>query len=124
MKKTFISLIIVFTFLFSGCTDYKAQIEDLQTTVSNLKETIEDKDETIEWLQRLNREKSNEITELKAKLATPTVPSGRATSSNNNTTTTVYVTNTGSKYHRLGCSYLKSCIPISLRKAIQQGYSP
>lgn len=37
---------------------------------------------------------------------------------------TVYITNTGSKYHRSGCQYLrKSCIPISLDDAKSQGYT-
>ena len=37
---------------------------------------------------------------------------------------TVYITRTGSKYHRGGCRYLsKSCIPISL-DAARAGYSP
>ena len=38
--------------------------------------------------------------------------------------TTVYVTRTGSKYHRDGCSYLKSRISISLQDAVNQGYTP
>ncbi len=38
---------------------------------------------------------------------------------------TVYITRTGSKYHRAGCSYLRSsCIPISKSDAIAQGYTP
>ncbi len=38
---------------------------------------------------------------------------------------TVYITKTGSKYHRLGCKYLsKSCIPISLEDAKARGYGP
>ncbi|MGD8718364.1 MAG: hypothetical protein PVH29_06025 [Candidatus Zixiibacteriota bacterium] len=38
---------------------------------------------------------------------------------------TVYITRTGSKYHRSGCRYLrKSCIPIGKRNAQAQGYSP
>lgn len=37
---------------------------------------------------------------------------------------TVYITRTGSKYHRAGCRYLsKSCIPISLEEA-KKRYSP
>ena len=36
---------------------------------------------------------------------------------------TVYITRTGSKYHRAGCSYLKSCIPISKKDAIAAGYT-
>ena len=38
---------------------------------------------------------------------------------------TVYITKTGEKYHRAGCSYLsKSKIPISRADAIAQGYEP
>jgi hypothetical protein len=36
---------------------------------------------------------------------------------------TVYVTNTGSKYHRAGCSYLRSSNPLSLKEAIAKGYT-
>ena len=42
-----------------------------------------------------------------------------------NTSDTVYITHTGTKYHRLGCRYLsKSCIPISRSAAIAEGYTP
>lgn len=34
----------------------------------------------------------------------------------------VYVTRTGSKYHRYGCSYLKSCIETTLSSAKSSGY--
>lgn len=38
---------------------------------------------------------------------------------------TVYITETGKKYHRLDCQYLReSCIPISLTEAIERGYKP
>lgn len=38
---------------------------------------------------------------------------------------TVYITKTGSKYHRAGCRYTKkSCIPISKKDAKARGYSP
>ena len=37
----------------------------------------------------------------------------------------VYITRTGSKYHRAGCSYLRrSKIPISLKEACARGYTP
>ena len=37
----------------------------------------------------------------------------------------VYITRTGSKFHRAGCRYLRySAIPIKRSKAIAQGYSP
>lgn len=37
---------------------------------------------------------------------------------------TVYITNTGHKYHRSGCRFLKSKHAISKKAAIQQGYQP
>jgi len=38
---------------------------------------------------------------------------------------TVYITKTGSKYHRASCTYLrKSSIPISLKDAVARGYTP
>lgn len=37
---------------------------------------------------------------------------------------TVYITDTGEKYHRLGCQYLReSCIAIPRNEAISQGYT-
>ena len=48
-----------------------------------------------------------------------------STSSENKTEYIVYTTNTGSKYHRSGCQYLKkSKISITEEKAIRQGYTP
>lgn len=45
-------------------------------------------------------------------------------SSDDNGDVIVYITNTGSKYHRENCSYLKSKNAISLREAVEQGYTP
>ena len=40
------------------------------------------------------------------------------------TSKTVYITNTGSKYHKSSCGYLsKSKISISKDKAVNQGYT-
>ena len=47
-----------------------------------------------------------------------------AYSSSDDQSETVYVTDTGSKYHRAGCRYLKkSQIPMSLSEAKRQGYT-
>ncbi len=47
------------------------------------------------------------------------------TTTSNKKEITVYVTNTGSKYHRSGCRYLKkSKISINLSEAKNQGYGP
>lgn len=42
-----------------------------------------------------------------------------------NNDTTVYITETGSKFHKWGCQYLgESAIPISRKEAIEKGYTP
>lgn len=47
------------------------------------------------------------------------------TSSSSESSYTVYITATGSKYHRNGCRYLsRSQISISKSDAISQGYDP
>lgn len=54
-----------------------------------------------------------------AKVNKPSASSG----SSYTVTQTVYITNTGSKYHRYGCRYLhSSCIPIDLSSARSYGY--
>lgn len=40
-----------------------------------------------------------------------------------NRSATVYITNTGTKYHKSGCSYLKSSHAVTLEYAITNGYS-
>ena len=52
-------------------------------------------------------------------------PTVAPTRTNDESTITVYITKTGTKYHRSGCSYLsKSKIAISLSDAKAAGYSP
>lgn len=56
----------------------------------------------------------------KTRSATP-----KAKSKSSGSGGTVYITNTGSKFHRGSCRYLsRSKIPISRSKAISQGYDP
>lgn len=51
--------------------------------------------------------------------------SNSSSGTSQNQSVTVYITNTGSKYHRYGCSYLrKSCNAISLSNAKAAGYTP
>lgn len=49
---------------------------------------------------------------------------GESNNLSDDTTQIVYITNTGSKYHRAGCSYLKSKKAITKEQAVSQGYSP
>ena len=46
----------------------------------------------------------------------------KASSSSSSSATWVYVTDTGSKYHKSGCSYLKSSNKIELSEALSLGY--
>jgi micrococcal nuclease len=59
----------------------------------------------------------------KATQIAPTPQTAESESDSETKTQTVYITKTGTKYHRTGCQYLsKSAIPISLNDA-QAGYS-
>jgi len=69
----------------------------------------------------------NDIVNLKTEtetIQTPILPF-ELKKDNNKDNKIVYITRTGSKYHRIGCSYLRrSCIPISKKDAIAHGYTP
>lgn len=58
-----------------------------------------------------------------AKATTPRTAKA-ATRVDNNDSQTVYITGTGSKYHRAGCRHLKSSHLISKADAINAGYTP
>jgi endonuclease YncB( thermonuclease family) len=49
--------------------------------------------------------------------AAPAPATGKTTAATDQARDTVYVTNTGKKYHRAGCRYLKSSIPLPLSQA-------
>lgn len=51
------------------------------------------------------------------------VTSEEGTSASNDDTI-VYITRTGKRYHRDGCPYLRSRIPIKKSEAIKRGYTP
>ena len=85
-------------------------------------------------LEQENKNLNEQITQLNKKTSTNSNKTNTTTSIKNtqNSTTTqntsstiVYVTRTGEKYHRAGCSYLKnSKIEINLTDAKSQGYTP
>ena len=58
------------------------------------------------------------------KTSPPTTTNKPKTEKNDANSITVYVTDTGSKYHKKGCQYLRqSSNPMSLEKARKRGYS-
>ena len=55
----------------------------------------------------------------------PAEPTTKEQPPNQGKSDIVYITNTGEKYHRAGCRYLKkSSIPIERKEAIAKGYTP
>lgn len=61
---------------------------------------------------------------IKSASSDPGDISKKTPNSSASSVTWVYVTDTGSKYHKAGCSYLKSSNEISLSDAIAWGYEP
>lgn len=106
--------------------------EEKQVLENEKNQLAEEKQKLEEDNKHLNDEKTqlnNQIDQLKKTSSTQSTSqkkTSQASSSTQKTTsTTVYITNTGSKYHRSGCSYLrKSSNAISKDAAISQGYTP
>ena len=108
---------------------YQTQIADLKQQVKQFQSDLTQKDAAISEKQAIIDQLKKQS--VPAPAATPSTASvsgssssSRASSASAPKSQTVYVTNTGSKYHRAGCQYLrKSKIPISLSDAKAQGYS-
>ena len=84
-------------------------IRDLNQAISSLLQEKQRYEETIHLLQSQLQQQS--IYSIPPKQEPPS-------------STIVYVTNTGSKYHRRGCQYLRSsCNPITLEEA-KRFYTP
>lgn len=110
----------------------EAEIDTLNGTISELESSGDDKDSKIEELESTIETLEAQVETLEAKLnAKPTSQSSGSSGSSASTSSssdtqsqTVYVTRTGSKYHRAGCQYLRqSQIAISLSNAKAQGYT-
>lgn len=123
MKKYFIVTLSIITIILSY-TIYNlySQKEELYAETVRQQRFIENRDKDISKLNEENRRLEEEKKALEEQL----VPKATATktSSSTNTSYTVYVTNTGSKYHKSWCSYLKqSKHAIDKNKAISRGYT-
>lgn len=117
---------------------YKKSIENLKTKVNDLKQyetTYPELETKYNDLNAQYNDLNAQYSALQsehAQLQEQQTVAAAADSGNedhsattDNTSYQVYVTNTGSKYHRDGCSYLRqSKIPISKNDAVAQGYTP
>ena len=114
------------------------QIRQLNEKIANSEKQISDLTNSNTLLSDENqklKEEKNELNERISQLqneatlqtnSAPSVPSTSSVSSNNASQEyTVYITKTGKKYHKSGCSYLKqSKSAISINSAKAQGYTP
>ena len=130
MKKFVIVLLSLATIALSYTTyDLYTQKDELYAKTIRQQRFIDTRDEDIKKLKEENRELEeaktnleNEKKALEEQLATKTTT--KKASSSTNTSYTVYVTNTGSKYHRSWCSYLRqSKHAIDKNTAVSRGYT-
>lgn len=116
---------------------------NLQTQVDELQPTIDDLNAQVQSLTTEKTDLQNQVTQLTdnnknlqsqidSLKSSSGSSSGNSSSSSSSVTAasstpqsrTVYITNTGSKYHRSGCRYLsKSKNAISLSEAQRLGYT-
>lgn len=126
-----------------------AEIDELNGTISRLEVSGGDKNTRIQELEAQVETLEEQVETLETQLAeksavsasqstgsssgqTASQSSGSASSSGSSSSSssetqsqTVYITRTGSKYHRDGCQYLRqSQIAISLSDAKARGYTP
>lgn len=117
-----------------GQTKSLERLNSLSNENSELKIQIETLQSTADSQTAQLAEKDSYITQLEAKLSAASAPKSGGSNAVSTATgggsggetksQTVYITKTGSKYHRSGCQYLKkSKISISLSDAKAKGYT-
>lgn len=119
-----IILIAFFNIHTKRIETYKSNIKTLENKVSSLEIKRDLLEEEKNNLQEENDKLYKEIKTLDKTIEAINRKSTKTTKKKTKSVT-VYVTNTGSKYHKSWCSYLnQSKIPITLKKAKAQGYTP
>lgn len=141
MKRYLLALALVLMVVVGGCASdedilaaYERGYDSALSKISALERQLEaQKEENEELQQQLDaaEEKAEETVEATpapapaSASATQPTTSGTTTSSSDYSTVTVYVTDTGEKYHRSGCQYLRnSKHEIYLSQAQALGYTP
>lgn len=130
--------------LEADATQYQEELKKLKEEKDSTKQLLAEANSKIEELSTQNSDKDAEIKKLQSEIAeyeaSKTATSASVETEDNqenvsetnvtsqqestNNSYTVYITKTGSKYHRSGCRYLsKSQISIDKNDAISQGYS-
>lgn len=109
----------------SKIVEYENQLQALQIEKANLETKVSELNTEKESLQsQLNEANQKQVAATQQASSAPvSAPAIHHEEEHHINTYTVYVTNTGSKYHRDGCSYLKSKIAIDKDSAVAQGYT-
>ena len=120
-------------FYFIKNTKLENENKELQEKYLSLENENKNLKEENTTLKNNNQKLNSEIEQLKNNISSSksTKSSSTKKSTSNSyddsdisNSQTVYITKTGKKYHRSGCSYLKkSKISISLKNAKAQGYT-
>ena len=115
-----ILIIILFSVIsylvYSEYTYLQTQIQYYKNQNAELNEVIKQKNEYI-------NNQSIQLYKYRTNSIEQTTSSWESYKNQRETSEIVYVTDTGSKYHRASCSYLKSKNSISKKDAIEQGYT-
>ncbi len=104
----------------------KNEINESIKTLETEKQKLEEEKQTLTTQIEELKKTSSILTERKnARASTSTSSSSVTTTAQNTNSAIVYVTNTGKKYHKSSCSYLKkSKIQMNLSEAQSEGYTP
>ena len=136
MKRYLLALALVLMVVVGGCasdedlvTAYEKGYDSALSKISALEsQLIAKKAKNAELQQQLDAAEEDPVEpepEPAPAPATQPTTSGTTTSSSDYSTVTVYVTDTGEKYHRSGCQYLRnSKHEIYLSQAQALGYTP
>ncbi len=104
----------------------KNEINESIKTLETEKQKLEEEKQTLTTQIEELKKTSSILTERKnVRASTSTSSSSVTTTAQNTNSAIVYVTNTGKKYHKSSCSYLKkSKIQMNLSEAQSEGYTP
>lgn len=101
----------------------KQKLEEEKKTLEGEKQTLTTQIEELKKTSSILTERKNAKVSQSSTSTTSSTPV--KTSAQNTNSAIVYVTNTGKKYHRSSCSYLKkSKIQMNLSEAQSEGYTP
>lgn len=100
------------------------QLQEEKQNLQNEKSKLEEENKTLNT-QIQNLKETSSTKSSTSNTVTSTQNTQNSTTKQNTNSNIVYVTKTGTKYHKSNCSYLKnSKIEMSLTDAKAQGYTP